>query len=99
MRQKISTRSFGAAPPSTSAATNTTSAPTKVLRVPKLCTIHAESSMAIVVPANAPVESHCARSWPMPNAPMMSGIATTTDVVVTDADIVPSRTVMATSQR
>ena len=68
-------------------------------RVPKLWTIHAESSIAVVVPASAPAESHCARSWPMPNAPMMSGIATTTEVVVTDAEIVPKRTVLATSQR
>ena len=95
----MSTVSLGLAPASTSAPTNTHSAPTKVLRVPKLRISHALSSIATVVPASAPAESHCARSWPIPKVPMMSGIATLTMVVVTVAEIVPSRTAVATSQR
>ena len=55
--------------------------------------------MPIVMAASAPVESHCARSWPMPKAPMMSGIATLTVVVVSTAEMVPSITVTVANQR
>ena len=70
-----------------------------VRRWPKRVIIQALSSMPIVIAASAPVESHCARSWPMPNAPMMSGIATLTVVVVSIAEIVPSITVTVANQR
>ncbi len=55
--------------------------------------------MPTVIAASMPVDSHCARSCPMPNAPMMSGIATLTDVVVSTAEIVPSITVAVANQR
>src|SRR5215210_2997846 len=60
---------------------------------------HALSSMPTVIAASAPVESHCARSWPIPNAPMMSGIATLTVVVVSTAEMVPSMTVTVANHR
>ena len=71
----------------------------KVLRWPKFCISHALSSMPTVIAASVLVDSHCARSWPMPNAPMMSGMATLTLVVVSTAEIVPSITVSVESQR
>ena len=55
--------------------------------------------MPTVIAASVPVDSHCARSCPMPNAPMMSGIATLTDVVVSTAETVPSITVPVANQR
>ena len=99
IRLKISTDSLGLNPASTNAAMKTPRAPMKVLRWPKLRIIHAWSSMAIVIAARAPVESHCARFCPMPKVPMISGIATFTVVVVSTAEIVPSMTVPVASQR
>ena len=99
MRLKISTESFGLSPASMSAPTNTLMAITNVLRWPKLWISHALTSMPMVIAASAPVDSHCTRSCPMPKAPMMSGSATLTMVVVSMAEIVPIITVMVTSQR
>ena len=70
--------------------------PTKVLRCPKLSISQALSNCPTVWPARFPVTIHCARSWPMPKDPMMSGSATLTVVVVTTADIVPSNATTVT---
>jgi hypothetical protein len=75
------------------------SAAMKVRRWPKFAVIHALSTMPTVIAASVPVDSHWARSCPMPKAPMMSGIATLTDVVVSIAAIAPSITVTMASQR
>ena len=77
----------------------TNNAPMNVRRCPKRVISHALSSMPTVIPASAPVAGHCARSWPMPMAPMMSGMATLADVVVSTAEIVPSITVTVANQR
>ena len=84
---------------SISEAPKTASAPTKVRRAPKVSISHAFNSMPTVIAASMPVDSHCARSWPTPNAPMMSGIATLTEVVVRTAEIWPSITVIVANQR
>ncbi len=61
-----------------SEATKMHNAPINVRRWPN-CVISLElSSMPTVMPASTPVHSHCARSWPMPKAPVMSRMATLT---------------------
>jgi hypothetical protein len=99
MRHAISTVSFGLSPATTRLTRKMASEPMNVARSPKLRISHACISIAIVMAARVPVMSHCARSCPMPNAPMMSGIATLIDVVVTTAAELPSSTVVATSAR
>ncbi|MDZ7826522.1 MAG: hypothetical protein U5R48_11475 [Gammaproteobacteria bacterium] len=71
----------------------------KVRRMPKVSTLQAASSMVTVVAARKPVDSHWARSWVMPRAPMMSGMATLTMVPVSRVANAPSMEVKVTSER
>jgi len=56
-------------------------------------------SIAVVVAARKPDASHCAVSWPTPNAPITPGMATLTIVVARIVEIAPTVTVIVTSQR
>jgi len=71
----------------------------KVVRWPKVSTIQAFNSMVPVIAARKPVDRSCAWSWPMPNAPMMSGSPTLTMVALSTVAMVPVITVAVASQR
>src|SRR3546814_13332042 len=66
--------------PITEARTNSATAPRNDARGPKRPTSQAFSSIDTVIADRKPLDIQCAWSWPIPKAPMMSGIATFTIV-------------------
>jgi hypothetical protein len=98
-RATVSACSLGARPPSTEPSMNTNSAPFMPARKPKDLFTQSVSSMVAVMAARKPVAIHCACTWPMPKAPITSGIATFTIVVESTTAIEAIVTVRVAHQR
>ncbi len=99
MRPAISVSMFGAEAQISAPSAKITSARLKVVRWPKAATAQAFSSWLATMVARNAVAAHWARSWPMPNAPMMLGTATFTIVAESTIDIDPNSPPTVTSQR
>ena len=98
-RATIRTFSSGAMPPSTEPSVNSASAARMLPRWPNARSAQSVSSMVAVMAARKPVDSHCASTWLMPNAPMTSGIATLTMVADRITAIAAISAVTVASQR